>query len=87
MPGIDLTRSDLESADLCQANVQGAQLCEANLRGANLQGARLDGADLTNVRSDARTSWPDGFDSDRLRSLGVLVDDGSTTSDASSGER
>jgi hypothetical protein len=78
MPGIDLSRSDLEltdlgGANLQGANLQGAQLREASLQGTNLHGARLEGADLRGAQSDARTVWPEGFDSDRLRNEGVLV--------------
>jgi hypothetical protein len=75
MPRANLNLSDLESADLRQANLQGAQLRETKLQGANLQGARLEGADLTDARSNARTIWPDGFDADRLRNAGVLVEE------------
>jgi uncharacterized protein YjbI with pentapeptide repeats len=82
-----LPEADLEDADLRGAHLKRADLSGANLRGANLRGALLEGTDLRGVHTDARTTWPTWFDTDRRRGAGVLTDgdaapQGSHTADA-----
>jgi Pentapeptide repeats (8 copies) len=77
----DLRQANLENASLVEANLGQAHLESANLRrvdlskadlrGANLHDANLADAILTGALADATTTWPLGFDVDRLRRAGV----------------
>jgi uncharacterized protein YjbI with pentapeptide repeats len=64
--GADLYGANLSGANLSGANLSGANLTRAYLTRANLSGANLSGANLTRVRRNAATTWPEGFDKDRL---------------------
>lgn len=90
MKWADLRQSNLEDASLVEAELASAYLNEANLRGADLRradlrdanlcgadldGAMLDGANMDGAQADATTTWPSGFDIDRLRHVGVRIVD------------
>jgi hypothetical protein len=86
LDGGDLKGTDLRQAVMVRASLVGANLAAANLRGADLRGADLRGADLRGAdvraqnvrtarligaRADAGTVWPDAFNDDELRDLGI----------------
>jgi uncharacterized protein YjbI with pentapeptide repeats len=66
----DLDRAQLQGASLKDARLQGASLEGVQLQGASLEGAQLQGAQLHGARDDAKTDWPDGFNS---RAAGVIA--------------
>lgn len=55
--GVDLSWSNLESADLSGANLSGVKLSGVKLSGAILNGANLDGAILRDIIWDENTTW------------------------------
>jgi hypothetical protein len=78
LAGTQLDRSVLTWADLRECQLEGvsfvdADLSNAYLSGANLRDADLTGALLAGAQADATTTWPSGFDAERLAQAGVRL--------------
>jgi hypothetical protein len=73
LQGARLIRANLQFAHLAKADLQGANLTNADLRGADFTGANLEAATLLGARADVTTTWPEGFDAEQLRALGVSI--------------
>jgi hypothetical protein len=68
----DLTSADLQSTNLTKANLRDARLKRADLKGADLVEADLSGANLEGAKYTVDTTWPDGFDPEKVGD--ILVD-------------
>jgi hypothetical protein len=73
LEGVSFVAADLSHAYLSGANLRGADLRRARLHGTDLGHADLTDAVLDGAQADPTTTWPSGFDTERLRQAGVLL--------------